>query len=554
MRTARDCFSQQRELFRRRLSPPAAHAARAIMTPVQLYDSYNNAFGAMAPGSDSPGSVVRFLGIFAGDHEQCEAACLRAAPRCWSYVHFKDEAKNGTAGSCYSVTSPGWNPSYDATARTGVVDWPCRDNEDCSLNGECTSGRCDCRAAWIGHRCETLVTLPAKRNGGYHGKDSGRNSSSWGAAVLRGSDGLFHMWVSEMTEHCGIGAWHHNSRIVHATSETPDGAFERQSVTWPVFAHEPSVVPGPNGEFVMFFTADFDRANGGARGGCRCCQGARSPCDGSTGPNDCSAAPSTVRHFSYMSWTMDPNGGWSKPVKLFNVKHQSFRGGDTNFSPLILSNGSLIGLWRKWTKTGSRSGSRVFVATARDWRNASCYVQHKTKPIRRHQTSAELFPDLGASGAEDQFLYLDDQGNYHAYFHNMVGSGSAKRWWLDATGGHAFSRNGWDWTYGGVAWGDPLQRFDTPEGRGSLVPFVDGPSVRFTRVERPHLVFAGGRLRGDPTHLVASAQYGAGVSASTDSRNDDGTCTIILPVRRGGSAKLPTATGGGRRRERRAQP
>ena len=41
-----------------------------------------------------------------------------------------------------------------------------------------------------------------------------------------------------------------------------------------------------------------------------------------------------------------------------------------------------------------------------------------------------------------QFLYVDDDGYYHAVFHHMYGTGTEDQWWLDATGGHAFSKNG----------------------------------------------------------------------------------------------------------------
>jgi hypothetical protein len=507
---------------------------------VRTYENYNNAFGIMKLHGDSLGGGVLFLGTYKAQHKNCQKACIQA-PRCHSYIHFKKRAPPSLAGHCYAVTTPGFNPTYDETAITGVVDRPCQSDDDCSLNGICSKGgSCLCRAAWSGHRCEMLVTLPAKRSSGYHGKDGGRNASSWGAAVLRWrKDGLYHMWASEMTEHCGIGAWQHNSRIIHATSSLPNGAYVRKEVTWPVFAHAPSVVPGPQGEFVMFFTADLERT---AHEACNCCRAGHGPCDGSTGPGDCAdldranaSRPVVDLGFTYMSWTKDPNGGWSTPVKLFSSKS-----GDTNFSPLILANGSVVGMYRRWVKAGSRSGSRVFMATARDWRDPASYEQHRLKWEKGrqrgggHLASGELFPELGASGAEDQFLYRDEDGRYHAFFHNMVGTGTAQQWWLDPTGGHAFSRNGLDWTYGGVAWGDPLARYDTPNGRGARVLFDDGSSARLTRFERPHFIFAGDELRGDPTHLVASAQYGDGLRAGiSDAGNSDGSCTMILPVRGG---------------------
>jgi len=121
---------------------------------------------------------------------------------------------------------------------------------------------------------------------------------------------------------------------------------------------------------------------------------------------------------------------------------EHYKGGDTNFAPLILANGSIVAMcaarllllllvlllllllllrlrlcgsgsaapahlpvgccsparvcarrWRHWG--GGNGGSRQFLATASDWRDPSSYIQHNT----------ELFPDLGAAGTEDQFVY-----------------------------------------------------------------------------------------------------------------------------------------------------
>ena len=95
-------------------------------------------------------------------------------------------------------------------------------------------------------------------------------------------------------------------------------------------------------------------------------------------------------------------------------------------------------MWRHWG--GGNGGSRQFLSTASDWKDPATYIQH----------NVELFPDLGAAGTEDQFLYADEDGNYHAVFHHMYGTGTKSQWWLDATGGHAFSKDGWTWTYTGA--------------------------------------------------------------------------------------------------------
>eukprot|EP01052_Picozoa_sp_SAG31_P042212 SAG31_NODE_6634_length_1943_cov_1.889913_1_plen_398_part_00 len=101
--------------------------------------------------------------------------------------------KRPLAGQCFAVTSPGFNPSYDTTAVSGIVDWPCRTADDCSLNGKCDvqSGECACRPAWKGRRCEQLNLLPPTRGAGYRGMDDGHNTSSWGGAVLKGECRLY---------------------------------------------------------------------------------------------------------------------------------------------------------------------------------------------------------------------------------------------------------------------------------------------------------------------------------------------------------------------------
>ena len=189
--------------------------------------------------------------------------------------------------------------------------------------------------------------------------------------------------------------------MIHAVSDAPGGTYERKSVTWEVFAHEPEVVPGPKGEFIMFFTADLRSPHGL----CNCCRPGHGPCDGSTGPGDCpsdvaveAGTPWTAKMAkkvgggveggsdSYISYTSDPYGNWSAPKKMF----PDYQGGDTNFAPVILSNGSVVAMWRHWG--GGNGGSRMFLATAKDWKDPASYVQHQV----------ELFPDLGAAGTEDQ--------------------------------------------------------------------------------------------------------------------------------------------------------
>ena len=66
---------------------------------------------------------------------------------------------------------------------------------------------------------------------------------------------------------------------------------------------------------------------------------------------------------------------------------------DSNLSPIIFRNGSLLGLWRNDDDRGS-----IHVCTASDWRDPSTYVMH----------TADIFSspsDGGLRGIEDPYLW-----------------------------------------------------------------------------------------------------------------------------------------------------
>ena len=48
---------------------------------------------------------------------------------------------------------------------------------------------------------------------------------------MKAADGVYHMFVAEMSEHCGLFSWTSQSRIVRATSPTPGGRKHTSNVT-----------------------------------------------------------------------------------------------------------------------------------------------------------------------------------------------------------------------------------------------------------------------------------------------------------------------------------
>ena len=120
--------------------------------------------------------------------------------------------------------------------------------------------------------------------------------------------------------------------------------------------------------------------------------------------------------------------------------------------------------------------------------------------------NGSLFPELRPHGTEDPAVYLDAKGRFHALFHNMQPDGNSPATNL----GRAFSENGLNWTYSGVA-------------GNSSGTYADGSGFSFSRRERPHAVFAA-----DGTTLVAVTNGVAYKDASTAA--SDAVFTFLQPV------------------------
>ena len=147
----------------------------------------------------------------------------------------------------------------------------CQADAGCSYNGHCgDDGTCHCLPQWGGPHCASLRLLATAQSAGL--QDSTRAFSwdaptsyvlsislalalmsrqtlviracahrsscrYWGGSVLRGDDGQFHMWASEIVAGCGIWTWMPNSQVVHAVSDSLSKPFRRREVVFPPFAH-----------------------------------------------------------------------------------------------------------------------------------------------------------------------------------------------------------------------------------------------------------------------------------------------------------------------------
>lgn len=257
------------------------------------------------------------------------------------------------------------------------------------------------------------------------------------------------MFEAEMANHCGLKVWDFMSTVSHSTTAAANGIgqYTRDKIMVPPFAHEPDATLSNDGALVLYYNAQTYPNQPLCN-----CTNAETHCD----------TPSNPTFITYMMYTYNISNwsNWSKPEIVIPVKPK-----DTNFSPVILKNGSLIGFWR--THNSDDPGTVEHLVRAENWKDASTYELE----------TADVFPDIpGNDGTEDPFMYMDKNGYFHALFHNRNPNNIEIY-----CGGHGYSLDGINWIYGGWAFNNTVQYYnDTTKGVYS---------VTWAKRERPHFIF-----------------------------------------------------------------
>ena len=177
----------------------------------------------------------------------------------------------------------------------------------------------------------------------------------------------------------------------------------------------------PDGRVALFFTA----SNGMNGAPCRCTTGSTLPKAQTCGStvvalayaSNCSGrAFPTVLSWAYPRRDRRP-WAWSTPITLFNGSAGQPRPigtyCDTNLAPLILANGSLVGIWRECTPPRPCCDEgfypTVHPVTALNWLDPATYDWHE---------HVHLFRSLGDSGPppEDFYLWRCRRGLFHVLF------------------------------------------------------------------------------------------------------------------------------------------
>lgn len=128
---------------------------------------------------------------------------------------------------------------------------PCVDEAGCWGGGACVDSVCICDDWWTGENCQQLALKPAAPPKQQAYRRWGEKVSSWGGSPLKADNSSFHLFLSEFDDNCGLSSWMPKSTVVHATSRSPDGPYERQDVVIGEFHHNPVVVKMPGSGYLM---------------------------------------------------------------------------------------------------------------------------------------------------------------------------------------------------------------------------------------------------------------------------------------------------------------
>lgn len=205
----------------------AALAFCAVTATQNCSSEPNATFPHDFSGWRCPGlqQVTKFEGRYVNDSASCAAACCNQTG-CDIYQWCPANSMcasltGGTGGICaignLSTTGPeacvadsGWQ----SRSRTASGPPRCREDEDCMLNGACSSssGECSCNPGWTGPDCGQLDLLPVKltekkgRKGYYlplaygaYPTDSTPGLSSWGGSIVKDphTPNLYHLFAGE---------------------------------------------------------------------------------------------------------------------------------------------------------------------------------------------------------------------------------------------------------------------------------------------------------------------------------------------------------------------
>ncbi|RZK77823.1 MAG: hypothetical protein EOO92_12255, partial [Pedobacter sp.] len=266
--------------------------------------------------------------------------------------------------------------------------------------------------------------LPAPVNGGFQMKDYW----VWDPSVVKGEDGLYHMFASRWSKEYGFGNWVTNSQIVRAVSKTPAGPYEFAEVVLPArgkqffdgcATHNARIVKNGKYFVLYYFGARFDDP---------------APKPGEDVWNNGVAKRSWMNKRVGMAWSKSVYGPWTRSEKpIIEPRPGKWDASITsNPSPVVLPNGSVYLMYKSSAKDYNPP-LLLGAAMAKSFKGP--YERLSDKPLFEFHTEGKMDNDV-----EDPFVWYAND-HYELIMKDRFGHICGE----EGGGIHATSKNGIDW-------------------------------------------------------------------------------------------------------------
>lgn len=292
----------------------------------------------------------------------------------------------------------------------------------------------------------------------------------WCGSVIKGPDGLYHMFASIWSKDIPFAPnWVTSSRIVRATSTTPEGPYHyvedvlapREPEAWDgKMTHNPTIHEH-EGTYLLFYTGSTYQAD----------------MPNKEHPNVSEELYKEARQNQRigLATAPSPTGPWKRYDQAILEPRpghwDSFM--TTNPAPCVRPDGSILLLY----KSTSRHRTKIQYGVAHAQQAHGPYERLSEEPIFK-----------GDISYEDAYIWFED-GRHHMLFKDMSEHFCDEK---DA-GAYATSIDGVQW-----------QVAANPKGYSKKVLWDDGSITQQGSFERPQLLIENGK----PTHLFAATSDG----------------------------------------------
>lgn len=336
------------------------------------------------------------------------------------------------------------------------------------------------------HRLDKAPRTPAFESEGYW---------SWGSSVVKGDDGLYHMFVSRFPKSLPFHpGWMVASEIVHAVSDVPQGPYRFSEVALPArgaqywdgrSTHNPRILKYKHKYYLIYMGSTHPFVN--------------PTYDELTLDSPwCIVARANKRIGLAVADT--PYGPWKRMDEpILKTEPNTFYSFLTsNPSPIVQEDGSVMMIFkgRAHTQDGKYSDMSMGIA----------YAPSIEGPYQVLNDKQPIFQVDGQGEAEDPFLWKDERG-YHAIFKDH-----ASKFTGELGGGvMAHSKDG-------IRWNPDKD----PKAYSRSVEWEDGKVNMQGQLERPFILFENGK----PTYIFFATMDGpGGFENATRSWN------MVIPIR-----------------------